>query len=219
MKHYQLTTLFIVVMLLLMLLRRKRYGFTIAKSLIVSLCALVVGVLGTYIMYFLENGSFGRMSFFGAVFFFPVFLFPVARTFRVPLKHLLDYATPAGITLLVPAKLNCYISGCCGGRAIWYSPEGIPTHFPSQLAEMANALLITVLLLVIERKKKNSGLLYPVCLLSYGATRLILNEFRQQGVSNIVGIKIGSFWSIISVVIGVVWIGVTARRKKHKGEL
>lgn len=213
MKIYILLPMCAFIMTALMFFRRKQYNVSVSKSFLITVFVSVLGFLSTYIMYYFENLEWGGQSFFGAVLFFPIALFPIALIFKMPIGRLLDYATPAGIAILVPFKLNCYIGGCCGGRALWFSEEGIPTHFPSQLVEMVVALLITIFLLYAEKMAKNEGKIYPLCLIVYGTTRFVLNYFRSDTSVFFLGLYPGNFWALFSVVIGVTWLVICRNRK------
>lgn len=204
------------VMITLMLIRRKMYGVTALKSLLITLPVSVLGFLSTYVMYYLENLEFGGQSFYGAVLFFPICLLPLSWIFHMPLSKMLDYATPAGLALLVPFRLNCYLGGCCGGKVIWYSLDGIPTHFPSQLVEMFTAMIITGILLYFERKKAGKGFMYPLCLIIYGSTRLILNQFRSDSRIYLLNMTAGTFWSSISILLGIIGLIVIIQKNNRR---
>ena len=176
-----------------------------------------MGLLGTYIMHFIENGSWGGRSFFGALLFFPVLLFPIALLCRVSLLDLLDYATPPGLLLLAFYKYNCYTDGCCAGRTLWFTEEGVPVHFPSQLAEMGVAIVLALCLFLVERKSKFRHKIYPICIVIYGATRFILNHLRWEQQAFLLGLTAGAFWSLVAVLIGVVWLAI-ARKKQERSE-
>jgi prolipoprotein diacylglyceryltransferase len=175
-----------------------------------------MGILGTHFLYFIENGNFNGQSFFGAVLFFPVFLFPVARLLKIPLSDMLDYTTPPGLAILVVFKFNCFLGGCCGGGVLYFKEGGIPVTFPSQLVEMVVALALTILLFVVEYKNKLKRNIYPLCLITYGSTRFILNWFRADQTEYILEMSAGHFWSIVAVVIGVVSM-IGSFKKTRKG--
>lgn len=197
----------------ILFLRKERYKIDAKKVILISFYVGIVGLLGTKIMYFIENGVWDGKSFFGAVLFFPILLLPGTKLFNLKIGELLDLATPAGMAMLAIFKWNCYCAGCCGGKAIWYSQEGIPAHFPSQIAEMIAAIFITIILICCERKMKWKNTLYPICLVLYGTTRLVLNRFRSSQAIFLMGITAGSFWSIISLIIGTLCLVLTVKKQ------
>ena len=207
----------LITMLVLMVCRYRYYHVKLILILPLAICIAIMGVLGTYIMFFIENGGWYGKSFFGAVLFFPILLYPVAKIFRMPLKSLLDYAAIPGLALLGIFKWNCYQKGCCGGKAIWFT-DGVPTHFPSQLAEMAVAFLLVIILLIIERKPKFKGLVFPMLLVLYGSARYVLNFYRWEQQPFLLGMTAGNFWALIAVCIGTAWIFVSMYRQKFQGK-
>lgn len=197
--------------------RRKLYNVAIVKIAPLAICVAVLGLLGTYILYYIENGIWYGRSFWGAVLFFPILLLPVAWIFKMTISDLLGYSTVPGVALLAVYKWNCWLEGCCGGRVMWFSEDGIPTHFPSQIVEMTVAILITVVLLTCERKEKMRTQIYPIFLILYGTTRCVLNYFRWEQQKFLLGLTAGAFWSVIAVLIGITWMivsGILARSKE-----
>lgn len=193
-----------IVMLVLMLLRCRLYGVRMITVFPLMMCVAYMGLLGTRIMFFIENGGWYGKSFFGAVLFFPILLLPVAWLFRMRLRTLLDYATIPGIGMLAIFKWNCYTDGCCGGKVLWYSEAGIPTYFPSQLVEMGTAIALVIILLILERKPKCRGKIYPLCLILYGLVRYVLNGFRWEQTDFLFGMTAGNLWSLVSIGLGIV---------------
>ena len=204
------------VLFALMYIRRKMYG--IKKLLVIPLAVLVslMGLLGTRIMFYIENGAWYGRSFFGAVLFFPILLLPLAWIFRISLINLLSYATVPGMALLAVYKYNCYRMRCCSGKVLWFSPEGVPVHFPSQIVELCVATIIVALLLVLERKENYRRRIYPICLVIYGAARFILNYFRWEQPKYIWGLTPGAFWALVSVFIGITWLIISQQYKNIK---
>lgn len=195
-----------VLLLVTTAIRRKKYQISLFRWIPLTIGVALMGLLGTYIMFFIENGVWYGQSFFGAVLFFPILLFPLAVVCRMSLLDLLDYATPPGIALLAPFKMNCYMGGCCGGRVLFFNENGIPTHFPSQIVEMIVAVCITIILLYLENMPKYKHKIYPICLILYGVTRFLLNWFRWEQEVVFLGLTAGASWAIISMIIGGIWL-------------
>lgn len=192
----------------LMLTRRRAYCLSLLKSVILIPPVAAMGFLGTKILYFIENGEWSGMSFFGAVLFFPVLLLPIAKIGKMGLSELLDLSTPPGLSLLAIFKLNCHIAGCCGGIVLWYTDEGKPVFFPSQLTEMAVSILLVIVLLVMEKRGRARGKLYPYCLLLYGTVRFIINWYRWDKTEFFLGLPAGNFWALCSIIMGSAWLVV-----------
>lgn len=202
-------------MLAVMLLCRKWYPIPLWKVFVAAPVLTLTGVASVKLMFFLENGfkSFDGLSFFGAVFFIPVIFILTAWALRLPYGQLMDLCAPSVSVMLAVVKINCMVKGCCGGRLLCYTEEGEFIFFPSREAEQATALVIAALLLLLMRKDKRKGTIYPLFMILYGATRFVLNIFRDTQPF-ILGLAAGTFWSIISVLIGGAWLLALKLRKR-----
>ena len=198
-------------MFILMILRRKHYPqIGIWKMFAVSVLLTVSGVAGAMLMHFIESGSFSGTSFFGSVLFIPVFMTPV-MLMRIPYKIIMDLCAPSVSLMLAFMKFDCLISGCCIGK---YLPS-LGFQIPSQIVEMVVALIIVAVLLKIETETEYKGSLYGWYFVIYGLTRFVLNWFRY-GVKPFVWIlPAGNFWSIISVVSGIIWLLIIKKKNTN----
>lgn len=192
------------------------YKIKVPKSILLTLCLTIAGTMGTYIMFFVENGWIGGTSFFGAVFFVPIPFFWVAHLMKLPYGDVMDLCAPAECMMLFVMKIQCQLSGCCAGRILFESSDGVAVRFPSQIAEMINAVFLLTVLMVIAYQKKHRGELYPLYILLYGITRFILNFFRQDFVTTTMIIPFGTIWSIVAMVLGMVWLIVLRNTRKKK---
>ena len=209
-----------VLMFGVMLLCRIRIKMSVSKTLLFSVLLMVTGLLSTKIMAFIESGSIKGQSFFGAVFFLPLLLLPVAKLIREDRRTVLDLSAPAVCAMLAVMKVSCYLSGCCAGKILYtYYKQNDNTlytcRFPSQLVELANAVFLLLILLLLLSNSKRAGALYPAFMVLYGVTRFILNLFRET-TPFLFGLPAGNFWSIISVVIGAVWLILWSRAVKKQ---
>lgn len=179
----------------------KKYRIPLWKAIPFSLIAPVMGVLGTKLMAYIENGSFGGQSFFGAVLFTPVFMCMLAPLFRIKLSDFLDLCAPGECGMLIMQKISCLVNGCCKGRIFSYNAAGEAIRFPSQLVECITAVILLCVFLCLIQDGKQRGKLYPWYLVLYGSTRFVLNLFRET-TPFIWILPAGNFWSIIAVAIG-----------------
>lgn len=203
-------------MMLLMVLRRKLYpDIPVWKMIILGFLLTVAGVAGTMLMFFIENGSFGGTSFFGAILFVPLLILP-AMLLRIPYKTILDLCAPSEALMLAVMKVDCWFNDCCIGK---YLPE-LGFQFPSQIVEMVASLCIMLALLRLECRTRRTHL-YAWYLILYGATRFVLNWFRYGTKPWIWILPNSIVWSILSVVIGIVWLAAVSKRRarENPGEL
>ena len=204
-----------IVMFLCSLLCRNLFDFSLVKTILISLLLTVAGVASVVLMFFFENGHFGGVSFFGAVLFVPLLLIPFALLLKIRWRDYLDIAAPMVSAMLAVMKINCLRAGCCAGIVLRYN-NGEPVRFPSQIVEMAVALAICGLLIWTIRIHFLPGAVYPLFMITYGATRFALNLLRETtGV--FYGFAIGNVWAVVSVIIGIIWIVSYSVCKKRHG--
>ena len=203
-------------MCLFMLCRRSRYRISLPKTLGILALLVLLGVSFTYLLYFIENGEWGGMSFFGAVLFVPV-VFPfIARLFRTPAAAMLDFVSLPGLLMFAVLKINCAVSGCCIGRILWQSEQGSAVFFPSPIVEAVTTVLLVFVLSHFERIGKTENRLYPISLIAYGTLRFILNFFRAPEDPFLFGLQKGNVWALVAIVTGGVWLLVDANIKINK---
>ena len=196
----------------MLLPRRWRAGLPMWKTLLSAAVLTVLGVLGAKLMYVLENGGFGGISYYGAVFFPPLFMVLLALLLRVPPLTLLDLCAPAECVMLALLKVLCLKNGCCGGRLLFTTASGGEIYFPSQIIELLNALVLMVMLLWLIRKGTWQGRIYPIYMLLYGITRFILNLLRDTKPF-LLGLPAGNFWSLVAIVIALIWLRLAHPQK------
>lgn len=204
-----------VVMFIIALICKNNFGIGVVKTALLTLCLTFSGVASVVLMFFVENGYFGGVSFFGAVFFVPLFLLPFSFLLKIPYLKYLELSAPMVSGMLAVMKINCYVAGCCRGRVLRHTPEGDITRFPSQLAELFVAAVIAVVLIVCIKKAVLPGRIYPFFMILYGASRFVMN-FLRETEEFIWGMGIGSLWAIVSFLIGTLWIILVFVQKKRK---
>ncbi len=198
-------------MCLMIGLQMKFYALNPWKSIVVSLSLVIAGVIGSKIWFFVENLSFGGRSFYGAIVFAPLVYLPVSRLMKIPYLCCLDFGCTGGCMALAAVKVECLRSGCCGGYIMYIDENHMYVRFPSQIVEMANFLVIAIILFLLSKKQKYQGEIFPIFLVLYGTTRFVLNFFRDEAVLYALGLTAGSFWSLCSVIIGVAWLLIKNR--------
>ena len=194
----------------------KKYEIPLWRGVIATALLTVTGTLGTLIMYALENGKWGGISFYGAVFLVPVVFLAVAPMLRIPYRELTDLCAIGECIMLALMKVHCLINTCCRGRILFTTAEGTAVRFPSREAELVLGLIIFTILLCWALKGKNRGELYAWYLLIYGCCRFVLNIFRQAWVDKVMLLPFGNIWSIVAVAAGLIWL-LVLRRQKTRG--
>ena len=184
------------------------------KSIIVSVLLTLVGTLGTYIMFFVENGTIGGRSFYGAVFLVPVVFVLFSFILKIPYGILLDLCAPAECVMLALMKILCCITGCCAGRALFTAANGNIIRFPSQIVELVVAVALFVFLLFLSKSEKRQGTIYPLYLILYGGTRFVLNFLRAEWENVTWPIPYGTIWSFVSIVLGITVLAIVNYKQK-----
>ena len=195
-----------VAMSIPILLLCKPYKIAWWKGIILTILLTIVGALGTYLMFYIENGYTGGISFYGAVFLVPVGFSIIALILRIPYGRIMDLCAVGECIMLALMKVNCMLGGCCGGRILFLTAAGNEIRFPSRLLELIVALFIFAILLRWAWKQQRTGELYAWYLCIYGATRFVLNIFREEWVTRQMLLPYGNIWSLVAVAIGVLWL-------------
>ena len=193
----------------------KRYQIPAAKRVIIALCIMLIGYSATEVMFFVENGEWGGRSFFGAVFLIPPFMILAAHLLKLNRGDVLDLCAPAGCIMLAVMKIGCHIEGCCRGRVMKASADGVIVRFPSQIVEAGCGFMLYLIMIIIFIKGRKRHLVYPWCMYLYGLSRFILNFFRDVSPRFWI-LANGNIWALLSLSIGIVWLLVAQRRSNVK---
>lgn len=174
------------------------------KSVLLSVVLTLTGTVGTMLMFYVENGRFGGISFFGAVFFVPLVFPPVALALKIPYGQIMDRCAVGECVMLALMKVQCLLGGCCIGRVLGTTAGGEAICFPSRLVEMAVAAVLFVILFIWFKKGKRLGLLYPWYMILYGIARFGLNFLRD--LPEYTFLPFGNIWSLVAIVLGFTWL-------------
>lgn len=192
------------------------YSIPVWKIAVSVATALAVGVLGAHVMALIEVGKWRGTSIYGAIFFILAFIPPLALALRIPITDLADASAPAIGFLYALMKIRCHINGCCFGRIVGYYVGGVvPKRFPSQLVESAVSFVIALFILLLIHKKSMRGRIAPLSMILYGTGRFILNYYRDTKPF-VLGLPAGNLWSLVSIVIGVVWLLFVISKRTRK---
>lgn len=186
------------------------YKIGYLKVIIFTVFSTMFGALSSMIMSYIESGNFTGTSFFGAVFLTPIFVCGLSIILKEEKWKLLNLTSFLGMITSAVLKYRCYSFGCCSGRPILL--ENYYFIFPSQIVEMLFAIFIFFLLLILLFMNNNRKDLYPIAMIVYGIGRFILNSFRRT--TPIIGfMAYGHIWSILSVIIGIIWLFILYNKK------
>ncbi|MBQ7647129.1 MAG: prolipoprotein diacylglyceryl transferase, partial [Clostridia bacterium] len=201
---------------IMLLCRMWHKEISITKLVFAAPLLTLSGTFGAYLMFYVENGKWGGISFYGSVFVIPVLFLAVAFGLGVKYGNLIDISAPSVCIMLAINKINCIRTGCCKGMALSTDEQGNVTRFPSQIVELCTVLIIMAVLIFIIKKGKLKGLIYPLFMIVYGTTRFGLNLLREVNEPFKLGLSAGCFWSVIAVIIGAIWIAAYFIAQKKK---
>ena len=140
-------------MMMPMFFQARKYDIQRWKIIPVAFILTIVGTLGTYIWFLIENFSWGGRSFYGAVFIVPIVFLALPKIIKIPYGQLVDLCAPAECIMLSLMKVQCLVSGCCAGRTLFMTEAGEIVRFPSQAVELAAAYVIAIVLLILSHRK------------------------------------------------------------------
>lgn len=206
----------VILMCLMMALQTKWYGLSKKNIFLIAVLLVIVGVFGSQIWFFIENGEWGGRSLYGAIVFSPIVFFPFSKLFKLKYGDSLDFVAPCGCLALAIIKLNCLENGCCRGKILYQNDEYIFVRFPSQIVEMIAFLIISAILFYMASKPKFRGKIFPWFLVLYGGSRFFLDFLRETVPSYLFGLSAGSFWSLCSFIIGIIVLIIIKQKEKHK---
>ena len=95
-----------------------------------------------------------------------------------------------------------------------------PVYFPSATVEMVIWAILVVLLLVVERKQKRQGTMWPLLMIWFGVIRFSVDFLRESEWERrpyFLSLSGGQFWSLVAAVIGVVFLILVFRMHKKAG--
>ncbi len=151
-------------------------------------------------------------------------------------KHFLTY-----FDLLIPSvalaqgfgRIGCFLAGCCYGaktsshfaivfKHSSYAPNNV-SLIPTQLISSAGDFLICVLLIILAKRKHNSGSIASAYLILYGVGRFGVEFLRGDLIRGSIGIlSTSQFISIFIVLAGLIlglWVNKTPIKAIEENEI
>ena len=206
-----------VFMIAIISIQLKWYRISIWKSVPISVILVFVGIYGSQIWFYIENGFFGGRSLYGAIALAPIVFFPVSKLLKISYLESLDFCATAGSLTLGLTKIQCLYDGCCPGMILYVDQNYQYVRFPSQLIEFVVFIMISCVLLIMSYRVKYRKTIFFWFLIIYGTSRFILNFFRDNNSAYALGLSAGSFWSMCSLLIGIIALIILYKSQRHRG--
>lgn len=217
----------------LLALTRKYTRFSEDHVLSVIIWAVISGFLGAKILYWLvewkqvvadpafllrtlREGFVFYGSLLGGLIGVGIF----AARKKLPFFAFTDYTIPGLVLGQAFGRVGCHFAGCCYGMecetpisvvfpAGGAAPSGIPL-LPTQLMEAVFLALLTILLVVLLKKKKPFGTVSGWYMVLYGAWRFAIEFFRSDERGFVGALSTSQFISIFVFAGGVVLLVLVA---------
>lgn len=189
--------------------RRKRYSLNFLQSISFTVLLTLVGVAGAMLLYYLECGEFGGVSFYGSVFLIPLLMPLVGKLFRLKCGQTMDLCGPCVAIMIGCMRVNCVLNGCCGGWEVCLG--SVCFSWPTQAMDSIADFTIMLWLLELERENRGKGALYPRFMLAYSVMRFLL-EFLRETPKDWLYLSHGQWFALAAIVAGAVWIAAENRR-------
>ena len=181
-------------------------GITFKKYLFLILLMVIGVALGSKLLFIItiipdivNNWSlqyaFNRIVTAGFVFYGGltgaiVGIYVFSKVCKIRFKTISNVVCPALPAFHAFGRIGCLFAGCCYGKAIsagfyhLYSESDI-SRIPIQLIESAFLVVITILIFIIDKKKKYEIPLLLIYLIIYAVGRFIIEFFRGDTLRGI----------------------------------
>lgn len=181
--------------------QRKKYSLSVFACVLFTLLLTAAGVFGAKLMFFAESGfrSWDGISFFGSVFLIPVLMSLVGLFFRLTPGRSLDLCAPCVAVMIAVLRVNCFLSGCCGGWSVCVGSYCF--SWPTQIVESLGDVAILYYLLKRADGEDVPGHGYPWFMVLYGIMRFLL-EFLRDTPKDWLRLSHGQWFALVSALFG-----------------
>lgn len=219
----------------------RRSGLDADKIQDLIFFGLVIGFIGarsvfvlTRFSYFMENPIDifkvweGGLVFYGGPLFGIPFIMWFAKKHKFPIWKTLDCLTPGLVIAHAFGRLGCLAAGCCYGKptgsnyGIVLNSElvdpalrGIHLH-PTQIYESVSLLILFVGLMVLFKRKRFTGQVTLVYLMTYPIIRSIIEIYRGDTIRGFIIDDVLSTSQFISVLVFIGALVLLIRRLKQE---
>jgi prolipoprotein diacylglyceryl transferase len=158
----------------------------------------------------------GGMSMYGGFILAVPLSVPLLRLLGLPFGAFWDAAALTILLGMAFTRIGCFLNGCCGGRPseAWFALS-LPDHhgnwqrrIPTQLMEMAFALLLFSAALALRDAAPFPGAIFCLVLAGYAAGRWVLESMRddETGGWDKMTMQATSALLVLAALIGLAFI-------------
>ena len=123
-------------------------------------------------------------------------------------------------------RIGCFLAGCCYGKptdaafgvvfpATGLAPAGVRL-IPTQLISSAGDFLIALILVLVHRRQKWTGVTTAVYMMLYAAGRFVIEFFRGDPRGNVGPLSTSQFIGIFIFLGGIALLAVTKKTRGSK---
>lgn len=167
----------------------------VAPSLLVSLVAVVSGMIGAKLWYAalhpgpIRQALVGGWAVDGFLVVAPIVAVGALLAMHLPAGVFLDAATPGLFLGVAIGRVGCFLTGCCAGRltrsrwGVWSSDRKVGARrIPAQLLESAAGLVIgsVAALLVLGHAPHVDGVIFVTAFAAYAVVRQAVLRIRAE---------------------------------------
>lgn len=145
------------------------------------------------------------------------------RNFKIPFLPMLDHLTPSIPIIHGFGRLGCFFSGCCYGipytglfAVRFHNSISAPNDiflFPVQLFESSINFILGAFLLALSSKRRPSGIITGIYILSYAIMRFIMEFLRGDIIrGSLLGLSTSQWLSLHLIPCALILL---LRKKDH----
>ena len=208
----------------------KAQGISAQQIMDMGFIMALSGIVGSRIAYVLMNFSYyktnpvdilklwhGGLVFAGALIAVLFTMIWYIRRHNLNIWRIGDLWSPGAAIGQGIGRIGCFMAGCCYGKqtdTFWgvvftnpksLAPLNIPLH-PTQLYSSFSGLIIFIILLVLNTKKKYDGQVFLWFLILHSTSRLFVEKFRGDNR----GLIFGGNWTMTQLLTSLILIASVA---------
>jgi phosphatidylglycerol:prolipoprotein diacylglycerol transferase len=207
----------------------KTEGLDTTKLLDLGFYGILFGIIGSRILYILQNPSEfiasplrifmlweGGLVFYGGILGGILATIFLLKKYRLPFWKTMDVLAPPLVLAQAIGRVGCFMAGCCYGK-----PSGLPWavtfNNPNTLAQkgfslhptqlyhsIANLIIFCILFFFVRKRKQFNGQIFCLYLCMYPFARFFIEFFRGDLKIHLTGpLNLTQGFSIIIFLIGV----------------
>jgi phosphatidylglycerol:prolipoprotein diacylglycerol transferase len=206
----------------------KSQGIGFQKIMDMGLIIIITGIIGSRLAYVLINFSYyktypadifklwnGGLVFSGGLIAVLLVMVWYAKQTGRSLWQIGDLWAPAAAVGQAIGRIGCFMAGCCYGKptdmpwgVVFTDPKSLayplntPLH-PTQLYSSFSGLIIFIILMILNRKKRFEGQVLLWFLILHSTARLLIEQFRGDDR----GLIFGGSWTATQFITLIILIG------------